>query len=190
MWYFKFLSFVILWVSSASANPDATITLYDVSYPTDSSPSVPTISQGISYSASPIGVGPGGETTYAEVKFITTEVLANAETTQTTDFTPTATITVTLAEDSKGLKETYSSGGPVPIVFSKSCSFDGTTNAECREMFAIGTEAPIRTTYTGVPMPFYTFVESSEASKRWKNSFEALSGIAALVTGIIVAGGI
>ncbi|KAF5346097.1 hypothetical protein D9756_010810 [Leucocoprinus leucothites] len=148
----------------------ATVTLYAIGLPPASTPNTPlfSISQGVSYTISPVSVESNGKTVYEEVVVLTEVVGAEPTTTWTITSGLPVTTTQTFIEDANGLLQTVEIGRPsdIPaVVMVFSCSFDGTTAGACVRSAAIGPESRASvTSWTGVPTPVYTISVSSNAS--------------------------
>ncbi|KXN85139.1 hypothetical protein AN958_11629 [Leucoagaricus sp. SymC.cos] len=168
------------------AKPDKTITLYAVNAPplTSLPAGVPSISGGYSISYSPIGVGPDGRTTYDEIVALTAGRVEYASSTETLTIPPPSPTTITLVEGSDGLEEAYTD-----IVFrSRSCALHGTSQGECvlvEQVTGSSSRTLEVTTWTGIPTPIYTLVESSGTRIRWRSSHWIVVAVG-LVVAVIV----
>ncbi|KAJ3564187.1 hypothetical protein NP233_g8450 [Leucocoprinus birnbaumii] len=162
MWGLFLLSYPFLFSAAlAGAIPTTTVTLWGVEKPLETA--VPRFTASPSYSATPFGVGPNGETTYLVAAAATEVVLVESKTTKTIPVTTTATYII--VEDSNGLTEIDRSDiGHQPASAIASCKFDGTTGANCVAVGLVATSTAGVTTYTSVPTPLYTIVEYSGAS--------------------------
>ncbi|KAF5346095.1 hypothetical protein D9756_010812 [Leucocoprinus leucothites] len=175
--FVSLVSVCIFLTASVGASPVNTVTVYDVDINAGGGPNP---LKGVSTSVSPIGVGADGKTTYIEAAVFTYAIPDATTTVQTTQ-----TATATLVEDSKGLTENVSVMiDDQPVMASASCSFDGTTKADCAAVFAVGSQTLGPTSLSGALVPIYTAV--SAAHRQRDGGFWGLTGVAGVVTGAIM----
>ncbi|KAF7784872.1 hypothetical protein Agabi119p4_1037 [Agaricus bisporus var. burnettii] len=170
-------SILFLLLSSHGAF-SATITLYEVAVPTPTVTDIsPHISQGISITVSPVGVGEDGKTTYV-AEGVRTELAGVFPDTTTTFSSPSATFTNTFVEDASGLffKQTLiytdgaiSDGSDFQNI--QSCNFQGTTAGSCvRRLKFPEDTGTSTTTYSGTLIPVYTLTETANIPGQTQDS--------------------